>query len=125
MVDPQNDGPKAKDAGGPPRQHLAERLSGELQSSAETCKHLQLVVSTLLEQLDNPKQVVDYHMLQELDRLHQILDDLAKLTGALDIQPNDPRRVAGVLKLTSLRHRLFPELTSEDTTLQDNTLTWL
>jgi hypothetical protein len=64
-------------------------------------------------------------MLQELDRLYQTLDDLAKLTGTLDIQPNDPRRVAGVLKVTSLRHRLFPEFTSEDTTLPDNTLTWL
>lgn len=125
MVDPQNDGPKAKDSGGPPRQHLAERLSGELQSSAETCKHLQLVVSAMLEKLDNPQQVVDYHMLQELDRLHQTLDDLSKLTGALDIQPNDPRRVADVLKLTSLRHRLFPEFTPDDTTVPDNTLTWL
>ncbi len=82
-----------------------------------------MLVSSLLDKTDHPDLVAEFHMLQDLDRLHQVLADLACLLNEIGRNSqewtSDSMALASHLKLASLRHRLFPELANTDLSDED------
>lgn len=82
-----------------------------------------MLVSSLLDKTDHPDLVGEFHMLQDLDRLHQVLADSARLLNEIgrasqELTPDD-KALASLLKLASLRHRLFPGLYNMDPSDED------
>lgn len=91
------------------------RIGDELAHSAKTCVALQWSISALLDKVHHPDLGAEMHMLQDIDRLHQTLTDLAFLSQVIaglseDFSiPYEPLIAAP--KLESLRQRLFVEET--------------
>lgn len=96
------------------------RLSNELDRAAKDCATLQHLTSSLLEKLHHPDLAAEFLMLQDLDRLHQTLEDLRGLSRVLaNVQPDpwiDRMTLENSLHLHSLRSRMFPDIggTSQD-----------
>ena len=102
---------------------LVRRVGDELNDASQDCGRLQVLVSSLLDKTDHPDLVGEFHMLQDLDRLHQVLADLARLLNEIGrasqkLTPDD-KALASLLKLASLRHRLFPDLSNTDPSDED------
>ncbi|HBZ43324.1 MAG TPA: hypothetical protein DEO85_04540 [Maritimibacter sp.] len=95
---------------------IHRQLANEMRRAADDCHDLQILTSKLLEKLHHPDLTSEYQMLQNLDRLHQTLRDLSRLSKSVSDQTADhPVSSAGVLAaihLTSLRDRMFPEFSS-------------
>lgn len=107
---------------------LTLRLSQELARAAEDCLRFQSLTSRLLEKAHHPDLVSEFHMLQDLDRLHQVLNDLSVLTARLSSSAED-RFLAGPdfaesLTLLSLRHRLFPASPGPGPAADEADITW-
>ncbi|WP_138423209.1 hypothetical protein [Maritimibacter alexandrii] len=102
---------------------LVRRVGDELKNASQDCGRLQVLVSSLLDKTDHPDLVGEFHMLQDLDRLHQVLADLACLLNEIGRNSQaltpDHTALANLLKLASLRHRLFPELANTDLSDED------
>ena len=103
---------------GNPAKNLIAAISRELVAASEDCGKIQVLISSLLDKTDHPDLVSEFHMIQDLDRMNQTLADLAVLTNSLTsivaTEEIDVETIAGGLKLTSLRDRLFPNASEPD-----------
>lgn len=101
-----------------PAKNLIGAISRELVAASEDCSKIQVLISSLLDKTDHPDLVAEFHMIQDLDRMNQTLADLAVLTRSLTsivaTEEIDVESIAGGLKLTSLRDRLFPNASETD-----------
>ena len=101
-----------------PAKDLIAAISRELFAASEDCSKIQVLISSLLDKTDHPDLVSEFHMIQDLDRMNQTLADLAVLTRSLTsivaTEEIDVETIAGGLKLTSLRDRLFPNASETD-----------
>ncbi len=104
-----------------------------LSDNARICTEMQWLISSLLERAHHPDLPAELHMLQDIDRLHQNLVDVASLIAAishpvkgLDLEAAE---LSDSLKLDSLRARLFGqsrEPVSQNSADGENAgITWL
>lgn len=101
-----------------PARNLIAAISRELFAASEDCGKVQVLISSLLDKTDHPDLIAEFHMIQDLDRMSQTLADLAVLTrlltSVITMEEIDVETIAGGLKLTSLRDRLFPDASEPD-----------
>jgi len=105
------------------------RISSELSDTARTCTEMQWLVSALLEQAHHPDLPAELHMLQDIDKVQQVLEDLAALlliaakpAHALYIEKTD---IEAHVKLVSLRARILGTANNEKDEDQKPDVTWL
>lgn len=91
---------------------LLQNMATELSAVASSCGQVQWIISSLLERAHHPDMPAELHMLQDIDRLQQTLEDIASLLEATTGQTGYPviekEELSASLKLDSLRTRLFP-----------------
>lgn len=96
-----------------PASQPLSRIAEELTEAAHTCAALQWAISALLERAHHPDLPAELHMLQDIDRLQQILADLAGLVAlAAKAAPSPQMNIEAcrrALRLASLRDRLLAE----------------
>jgi hypothetical protein len=108
------------------------RLVAELEAAARSCTTLQWSISSLLDKVDHPDLAEEIHMLQDLDRMQQVLVDIAAIldvaSGSVQDLDTAEARIGTVIKLESLRCRLFsvrpPTALSGPEPLDDAEITW-
>lgn len=87
------------------------KVGQELTDSARVCLELQWLISSMLERAHPADLPDELHLLQDIDRLHQTLSDLASLVSATEASTNDVlvpvHDLSMNLKLDSLHQRLF------------------
>lgn len=89
---------------------LLADMSGELANMGERCSVLQWSISSLLDRVDHPDLGAEIHMLQDVDRIHQTLNDLSAILAAA--RPGAEGVAIGragidrAIRLESLRTRL-------------------
>ncbi len=118
--------------------HLVlEAVAAELEHSARICAEIQWVISELLEYAQHPNLTRELHILQEIDRIQQTLEDLSRLLNATASPVRGVRAKHASLsqhvKLDSLRSRLFRTLAAAKgdrnsdphETGEDEDITWL
>ncbi len=91
--------------------YILGTIAGELGQSAKRCAEIQWVISELLERAHHPNLSAELHVLQDIDRIQQTLEDISALLGTM-AEPmkgvafaRDP--LTDSVKLDSLRTRLF------------------
>ena len=91
---------------------LLHNMATELNLLAASCAQVQWVISSLLERAQHPDMPAELHMLQDIDRIQQTLEDIAALlmtTSAQTVYPVlEKEKLSASLKLDSLRAKLFP-----------------
>lgn len=89
---------------------LLENLARELHDASQSCVALQWSISALLDKVNHPDLAAEIHMLQDIDRLQQTLDDLSaalRVGASVSGQSRVSRLEAGQsIRLDSLRQRL-------------------
>ena len=89
-------------------------VASELEHSARSCAEIQWVISGLLERAHHPDLAQELHVLQDIDRIQQTLEDLSRLLSATASPVKGVRAKHASLsrhvKLDSLRTRLFRSL---------------
>ncbi len=113
---------------------VLENAARELTCASESCVALQWMLSSLLEHAHHPDLPAELHLLQDIDRVQQILKDISTLlelvsraTGSVSIAKD---HLVESLQLDSLRERLLPltapqpdESPAEDTA-DNSDVTW-
>ena len=94
-------------------------ISGELVESAKRCTEIQWVISDLLERAHHPNLSEEMHVLQDIDRIQQTLEDIARVLEAA-MQPTEgisysQEKLINNLKLDSLRARIFQNTNDGET----------
>ena len=111
-----------------PLSNAIGRLSIELERAACDCAELQVLTSSLLEKLNHPDLASEFMMLQDLDRLHQTLENLNayahQLSGIKADQTVGRAHLEASIQLMSLRARMFPRADNSSDDGLDGT-TWL
>ncbi|GGD31474.1 hypothetical protein [Sinisalibacter lacisalsi] len=86
------------------------RLSTELERAAMSCAGLQHAMSSLLAKLDHPDLGEEIHMLQDVDRLQQSLEDVSRILAVAAPAGRgrdlDLAAAGQAIRLESLRARL-------------------
>lgn len=89
---------------------LLRAISLESGQMAEQCNILQWTISALLETVNHPDLGAEIHMLQDIDRIQQTLEDVAALLAAASglsaPSPVAKHMLAPAVRLESLRQRL-------------------
>lgn len=102
--------------------------SRELGELAHLSKEIQWAISTLLERAHHPDLVAEMHVLQDIDRLQQTLVDLSALLNMISElncdEALDQQSVKAIVRLDSLRHRLFHEDISNSSSDASDEVTW-
>lgn len=104
---------------------LISRIADEIDQASQDCLKLQIASSVILEKAANSDVISEFHMLQDLDRLHQTLQDLAKLVHKLSEHvelPSTEAELETILTLQSLRSRLFGS--DEADTISPGHISW-
>ncbi len=108
-------------------------ISGELLESAKRCTEIQWVISDLLERAHHPNLSAEMLVLQDIDRIQQTLQDIARVLHAT-AEPTEglscsQEKLIQNLKLDSLRSRIFHGGNDSDTdrpsTDESSDITWL
>lgn len=108
-------------------------ISGELVEAAKRCTEIQWVISDLLERAHHPNLSAEMHVLQDIDRIQQTLEDIARVLRAT-AEPTEGliysrEKLVNILKLASLRSRIFQGATNGDLdqppTDEGSDITWL
>ena len=104
-------------------------ISSELGQSAKRCAEIQWVISELLERAHHPNLSAELHVLQDIDRIQQTLEDISTLLETMAEPMKGVAFARGPLtdsvKLDSLRVRLFrmlPQTGAGQTEQQQHTL---
>ncbi len=109
---------------------LLADISEETARLAEQCGQLQWSISALLDTLDHPDLGAEIHMLQDVDRIQQTLQDLAAIlamartgTAGARLIRND---IGSAIRLESLRQRLgLSNASPSDPGPDASDVTWL
>ena len=112
---------------------VLQAVSREMISSAKRCTEIQWVISDLLERAHHPNLSAEIHVLQDIDRIQQTLEDLGRL---LEVTASPTKGVTlstaeldRSLKLDSLRARLLADEDKDDRIGHPNDdgpdITWL
>ena len=105
------------------------RISAELQAASRDLARLQMSTSRLLEKSNHPDVAEEMHVLQDLDRLHQTMDDLAKVATVVtsqSVRNEESFELARKeITLESLRRRLFPDLDQDASPIHTGDISWL
>lgn len=105
---------------------IMDDVSFELATLSEKCTLLQWSLSSLLDQVHHPDLGAEIHMLQDVDRIQQTLNDIASILAvtrsAANGIPCHRDQIGKAIRLESLRQRLGlsraptdPDLTPDDT----------
>lgn len=85
-------------------------LAQETARLAEQCGLIQWSISKLLDTFDHPDLGAEIHMIQDIDRIHQTLEDVASVlaVAVLSAEGAPIRRVdfSSAIQLESLRQRM-------------------
>lgn len=105
-----------------------DKVAGEVSEGAKALSALQWTVSSLLEKLHHPDLAAEVQMLQDIDRLHQTYVDLAAvLEHAARFDPPvlfDPGEMKQVMRLDSLKARMFGEGEDESDACDETDVSW-
>ncbi|PIE07305.1 MAG: hypothetical protein CSA74_07945 [Rhodobacterales bacterium] len=109
---------------------LLAQSSEELARLAGQCGQLQWSISAILDTLDHPDLGAEIHMLQDIDRIQQTLQDLAAILDVAGTCSAGARlardRVGASIRLESLRQRLgLSDAPPPDPGPGANDITWL
>ena len=112
---------------------ILSAISEELVASAKRCTEIQWVISDLLEKAHHPNLSEEMHVLQDIDRIQQTLEDIAHILTAA-AEPTEGvsfarEKLVENLKLDSLRSRIFQSLRTTDADQapvgESSEITWL
>ena len=105
-----------------------DKVAGEVSEGAKALSALQWTVSSLLEKLHHPDLAAEVQMLQDIDRLHQTYVDLAAvLEHAARFDPPvlfDADEMKQVMRLDSLKARMFGEGEGESDACDETDVSW-
>lgn len=115
---------------------LLARLAEELRHTVTRCTELQWTISALLDRVEHPDLGEEIHMLQDIDRMQQVLADIAALvsvaSAASQCTTVPLERVGSAIRLESFRNRIgldnaLNAPTVEDLSADEETgrVTWL